>query len=644
MNRFLLTILLLLFNLGLTAQVIRGIGNKVGGGRINFPNDGIENPEVNKDSVKIKIKKLPATDYKIFTIKNDTVAVDTTLTIRDYYKFTPLYRDDFSYLTFQNTGQPLTQLTFDVTTEDIIPGFVADAKLTDYWKHSQVPFFKTPTPYSDLSYISGIGQGQIVNTLFATNITPQINVAAGYRGLSSLGFYQRSVATSDKVFVSLNYASKNERYKLKTYYFTYNKINEENGGIKNTAQFEHPGDDFNDRSRIEVNLNDAENELKKRRLFVGQSYGILKNKFLLVDRLTYRYNMYQFTEDRPSGILGSSSQVSGNFKDSLNLKSFDNFSGLRFKIKQFKLESGVRFLYHFYSFENSKMLNGHIFPKFLEYKDLSLDNRLQVKLGKLSLNGQLNIGFTKNIAGYYLNAEASYDLPEDFVLSARLKSISKRPYFKFILYQSAYDKFNWYHPEFKNELIQKVQAKLSHKKYGKISLNQIVVNNFTFFAQDSLPGQSEAGVKYTALKYQNDYRYKHWGLSGDILWQKVLGGSQLLSLPSYVLRGSLYYSHYYYQHNLYVQGGLTGKYFEAFYAKAYNPVLSDFLVQNYKKIGGYPIVDFFINFKVKRFKFYFKLQHLNALLEKDNPDYYAAPLHPYRDFNIRFGARWIFFN
>ncbi len=644
MKRFLFTILLLSVQLSLSGQIIKGRGDKGRIGTLDDPVNSIDNLKTNKDSTKIKIKKLPATDYKIFSIKNDTVAVDTTLTIRDYYKFNPLFKDDFSYLTFQNTGQPLTRLAFDITTEDIDPGFVADTKLTDYWRHSQVPFFRTPTPYTDLSFINGMKQGQIVNSFFATNITPQLNVAAGYRGLSSLGLYQRSVAESDRVFINLDYASKNKRYKLKTYYFVYNKTNEENGGIKNLLQFEQAGDIFKDRGRIEVNLNDAENELKKRRLYIGQSYGILKNKFILLNRTTYRYNMYQFTEAGPNDILGNSSQVTGKFKDSLYLKSFENFSGLEFKIKGFKLESGIRYLYQYYSLDSTKMLNGQTYPKFFEYNDLSLDNALQVRFEKLSLSGQLNIGFTNNIAGYYLNAVATYDLPNDFTLSVRLKSISKRPDFKFILYQSAYDKYNWYHPEFKNVLTQKLQANLTHKILGKLSVNQIIINNYSYFGQDSLPRQNTTGIKYTALKYQNDYRYKHWGVSGDILLQKVLVGSEILSLPSYVLRGSLFYSHYFFQHNLYVQSGLTAKYFEDFYARAYNPVLADFLIQNYQKIGGYPIVDYFVNFKIKRFRFYFKLQHLNAILKQKYPNYYTAPLQPYRDFNIRFGLRWIFFN
>ena len=643
MKRFFLTILLLV-SLGMSGQLINEKGKKNKGGRINFPTGNTKNGNAKKENKKRKIVKLPSTHYKIFSVKNDTVTVDTTLTVRDYYRFNPLYKDDFSYLTFQNTGQPLTQLAFDITNDDIRPGFVADSKLTDYWKHRQVPFFRTPTPYSDLSYISGIKQGQIVNSVFATNIIPQLNVAAGYRGLSSLGLYQRSVASGDRYFVNLNYASKNKRYKLKAYYFVYGKTNEENGGIKNVSQFEHPGKDFVDRGRIEVILNDAENKLLKRRFFAGQSYGILQNKFFVVNRTTYRNDMYQFTENYPNDVFGNNSVASGGIKDSLNLKSFENFSGLRFKINQIKLESGIRFLYQYYSFENEKVVNGQTYPKFLEYNDLSLDSKLQVKLGKLSLKGQLYIGFTNNIAGYYLNSEASYALPKDFIFSAQLKSISKRPDFKYILYQSNYDKFNWYHPEFKNELTQKLQVNLSHKFFGKLSVNQIIVNNYTFFAGDSLPQQSFSGVKYAALKYQNDYRYKHWGISGDVLLQKVIDGSQLLSLPSYVLRGSLYYSHYYYQRNLYVQSGFTAKYFEPFFAKAYNPVLADFVLQNNLKIGGYPIIDYFINFKIKTFRLYFKLEHLNALLKQKNPDYYAAPLQPYRDFNIRYGIRWVFFN
>jgi len=409
-------------------------------------------------------------------------------------------------------------------------------------------------------------------------------------------------------------------------------------------QFENSGDTFTDRSRIDVKLSDAENELRKRRLYMGHEYGILKNKFKIILQSTYRYNRYYFSQNKPVEFLGESSQTEKAFKDSIYLKEFDNLAGLGFDIKKFKIQSGIRYITQIYGFDSIKELNGQTFPKSISYNDLSLDSKMQVQLGKLDVSGKVQIGFTKNIAGYYLEGNAGYELPKHYKLTAQIVSISKKPDFKYILYQSAYDKYNWYQPNLKNQLTQKLHANLSHKKWGKLTVKQIIINNYTYFGQDSLPAQSAVGVKYSAIKYQNDFRYKRWGFSTDLLFQKVLDGQEILSLPSYVIRASLYYSHYFYQHNLYVQTGITGKYFEPFYARAYNPVLSDFLVQNQQKIGGYPLVDYFINFKVKRFRFYFKLEHINALLNQKTPDYYSAPYYPYRDFNIRFGLRWIFFN
>jgi hypothetical protein len=358
----------------------------------------------------------------------------------------------------------------------------------------------------------------------------------------------------------------------------------------------------------------------------------------------YDHYIYHYKQNQISSIIGESTQTTGAFKDSVYLKRFENLAGLKFKVKHFDIETGLAHIYQFYAFDSLKVLNGLTYPKFLEYQDVMLKNKAQTNFGNLELQGQLDVALTKNLAGYVFKASIRYRLPKGFILKGQISSLSKRPDFKYILYQSAYDKYNWYHPQFDNELTQRLVAEINHKKYGKVSAKQIIVNNFNYFGLDSLPHQDKSGVKYASFKYFNDFKYKKWGLSTDVQWQKVLDGQDLLSLPSYILRGSLYYSNYYFQHNLYVQTGIHAKYFEAFYAKTYNPVIAEFNLQNQQKIGGYPIVDYFINFKVKRFKFYFKLEHINALLNQNQPDYYAAPLQPYRDFTIRFGLRWIFFN
>ena len=79
-----------------------------------------------------------------------------------------------------------------------------------------------------------------------------------------------------------------------------------------------------------------------------------------------------------------------------------------------------------------------------------------------------------------------------------------------------------------------------------------------------------------------------------------------------------------------------------YFANSYNPLLSEFSIQNEQKIGGYPVIDFFINVQIQRTRLYLKAEHLNSSFT-NTPNYYTAPNYPYRDYIIRFGLVWNFF-
>ena len=64
-------------------------------------------------------------------------------------------------------------------------------------------------------------------------------------------------------------------------------------------------------------------------------------------------------------------------------------------------------------------------------------------------------------------------------------------------------------------------------------------------------------------------------------------------------------------------------------------------MQNQKKIGDFPMIDFFVNARIRQTRIFFKLEHLNSRMTGNN--FYTAPDYPYRDFMIRFGLVWIFF-
>ena len=93
---------------------------------------------------------------------------------------------------------------------------------------------------------------------------------------------------------------------------------------------------------------------------------------------------------------------------------------------------------------------------------------------------------------------------------------------------------------------------------------------------------------------------------------------------------------------MYLQTGISFKYFSKFYANEYNPLVSSFHIQSEKQIGGFPMIDIFVNAKIQQTRLYFKAEHINSSTTGNN--FYSSPSYPYRDFLIRFGLVWNFFN
>ena len=54
------------------------------------------------------------------------------------------------------------------------------------------------------------------------------------------------------------------------------------------------------------------------------------------------------------------------------------------------------------------------------------------------------------------------------------------------------------------------------------------------------------------------------------------------------------YSTNIFNNSLFIQTGITFNYFTKYYADHYNPLISEFVTQNYREIGEFPRFDFFL--------------------------------------------------
>lgn len=72
------------------------------------------------------------------------------------------------------------------------------------------------------------------------------------------------------------------------------------------------------------------------------------------------------------------------------------------------------------------------------------------------------------------------------------------------------------------------------------------------------------------------------------------------------------------------------------------PSTGRFYIQNEKKIGNYPFFDAFVNFKVKRTRFFAKFTHVNSGWTGDN--YFTILHNPMSRRVFIFGLSWSFYD
>jgi hypothetical protein len=136
---------------------------------------------------------------------------------------------------------------------------------------------------------------------------------------------------------------------------------------------------------------------------------------------------------------------------------------------------------------------------------------------------------------------------------------------------------------------------------------------------------------------------KWWKLALDntILYQKVVQDDPILNVPEITTRNTLYFSDYFFKKAMYLQTGFIFNYFTQFYANDFNPVIAEGFVQNQTQIGNFPMIDFFINARIRQTRIFLKAEHFNSGFTGNK--FYSAPNYPYRDFIVRFGLVWNFF-
>ena len=644
--------------------------------------------------------EVSVSDYKIMSLDGTEKSVDTTLSIENEYSFNFLRKDYFEYLPLPNMGEGFNKMGYNFHDEPLTPQMGARVKHFGYFEKEDVFYYEVPSPYSELFFKSTFQQGQNLDATLAVNTSPKFNVAVSFKGFRSLGDYNSSLSRSRQFRMSAQYQTYNQRYRLRLHQTTQSLENEVNGGLVNDAVYffenapnyvraDQSGvpilddngeeqfdfyDGFLKRSLLSTQIR-ARNDLSGKRYFMDhryQMFPIAKDttayKMEVGYQLSYETKKYSYVNDRPNSYFFETYDTS-SVQDSTNYSTLENKLYARYEdrlLGELQLD-----LFHYnwnYALGENDYQKDSVLPTSIQASQLAA----QVKWSKILFGTAIKAKGYQSLKETYATSDLNLDvnrlLLKDISAFASFQYRSQPLNFNYHLFQSDFKEYNWSNTNLVNQNTSTKSIGVSHPKWGNVSAAWSTINNYGFFVNRTLLNslnkkfkveviQLDKQIDYFKARFNQRLDFGKLSWINNVQYQKVtqeqdldqiLGDPLTLNVPEWLIRSTLMLTSSIFNKALSFQSGATFVFFTDYYADQYNPLLSEFVTQNNTKIGEYPRVDFFFNAKIKSSRIFIKLENVSAqiehLIKVDTPyDYYAAPFTPYRDFSIRFGLIWNFF-
>ena len=605
------------------------------------------------DEISVSLSgKTHFTDYKIISFQNDTTYIDTTLTLKKELIHNVLRKDNFELMAFHNQGQTFQKLGHDFSENSIYPSLGAEAKQFEYIPIKDVNYFEVPTATTEVMYRTGLEQGQMLDILFTVNTSRKFNFSLQYKGLRSLGSYRNALASHGNFRGTFNYQSKSGNYAARGHMVSYDFYNDEYGGLpqESLKYFKDDDKNYSDRARMEVNFTDANNMFEGKRYYLDHHYTLgkindsiqIKTKLKFGHQLTFETQHYRFNQAEALDSYFGEAYTS-EINDHTEYQKMNNqvYAELKSPIVLGKLRATANIFNYNYHYNRILNLAAKTIPNRIKGNALSVGADWDTHIKKFKFRAKASSILTDAITGYEFKAVASYKKDSLYHVKATVLSSSKTPNFNFLLQQSDYKNYNW-HNNFANQKVQQLGFEFNSDQLVDVKASYSLIHDYTYFNENQVAAQYDGSISYLKIKIHKAITAGKFTLDNTFLFQEVISDDAILNVPTFVTRNTLYFADHIFKGDpMFLQTGITFKYFSKYYADNYNPLLSEFSTQNTTEIGDFPMLDFFINAQIQRTRLYFKIENVSASFT--GRKYYSAPMYPYRDLTIRFGLVWNWF-
>jgi hypothetical protein len=560
------------------------------------------------------------------------------------------------------------------------PGFHA---LDIYkWKPEAIRFFNTTRPYSEVNYFLGSHTEQIIEVFNTQNIKPNWNASFQYRLINSPGFYQNQNTNNTNILFTSWYESKKKRYNNYFFLLANHLQSSENGGLANDSDLANTKV-YKDRFTIPTVLGQNEqyntnffstvlktgNRYREFTALMRQQYDLGKKDSLVTDStviplfyprvrfehtISYTTYKYQYIDNATSSTdtsfylnydltvhPGDSVYFRDRWKSLVNDLSVYQFPDAK-NLQQFvKLGATFQNIRGEFSNDSTSFYN---IVLHAEYR-----NRTRNQKWDAELFGNLyTAGFNSGDYNGHISLKRFVGKKKQGYAEIGFDNVNRSPSFLYDS-RSSFPIDHSLSSSFKKENISHIFASI-YEPALKLNLSgdYYLVSNYLYFADYNKPQQYDPLFNFLQVSAEKTFRLaKHFNWYADVYVQQKTG-SVPLQVPLVFTRNRFAYEGTFFK-NLNLFTGLEVKYHTPYKADDYSPVLGQFFYQDSVTISNLPDISAFVQFRIKGFKAFLRLENLNTM-EFSSAGFgftnnnLAAPGYPYPGLQFRIGIWWSFVN
>lgn len=559
--------------------------------------------------------------------------IDTTL----YGSFQSYPWYYINYLAWNgNTWSPVYPLFFS-------PRYSDDGETKDWLKYypafNNNLFFNARKPFSLITFNNNAKKPlpeQNLEFLHTQNVMRWFNIGLSGNFAASTGNYQHQENRQNNFRIFSSFTSPGHTGYLS---FNFGKAGiQENGGISDISMY---SDSLLPPENIPVNLTMAANAVKYRTLLVKQEHIIAKAKEVDSTKLCYPWALSagaSFTMDRmrhlytdvESGYYSNIYIDTTITSDSLQVSRYETSAYIKMDLcRKWGVYSGP-----FFERRDYGVLENHF-----RHDATGIKSGAYLKMSHLSVDITAIQHFSGQEILNHINSHLRYSFSDGKpTLSLEAFYTENHPRF----YDTYYISNNFFWKNTFNDITDAgfrfgVEVPALH---GGLNITAQQITNAVYYDSLAYPVQNPDAVMYSSAKAYLTIKTDHFRWTPQLLYQ-ILSSDILPGVPAFITVQHFSYSNRIFK-VLEIQAGTEIFYTTSFYGPSYMPATMVYYVQTELRTGDYPVADVFLNMKLKRVSFSFKIHHVNdRLMDRNN---FLVAGYPLPDRHFTMGISWSFYN